>query len=78
LIKYCRCSGIITYLDVDAWILSNELSIDDIGIEILNNKSIVLENIIEKAHEHGIRIVGDDKNTRCMPQIWKNKIYSCS
>lgn len=33
----------------------------------MNNKSIVLENIIEKAHEHGIKIVGDDKNTRCMP-----------
>eukprot|EP00347_Sterkiella_histriomuscorum_P014217 403361723 len=76
-IRFCRSSAIITYLDVDGWILGNEMSINDVGIEILNNKSKVIENIIEKSHELGMKIVGDDNNTRCMPNIWKNRIFSC-
>jgi len=76
-IKYCRCVGIITFLDVDASIVSNELIINDCGIEILNNKSRVIDNSIEKSHEDGIKIVGYDKNTRSTPYIWKNRIFSC-
>lgn len=53
------------------------MAINDTGIEILNNKSKIIENIIEKSHENGIKIVGDDKNTRSMPSIWKNRIFSC-
>lgn len=33
--------------------------------------------MIEKSHEHGIKVVGDDKNTRCMPYIWQNRIFTC-
>lgn len=76
-IRFCRSSAIITSLDVDAWILGNEMQINDIGIEILNNKSKVIENIIEKSHEIGIKIVGDSNCTRSMPSIWKNRIFSC-
>jgi len=47
--------------------LNNELSINDVGIEIQNNKSKIFENIIEKSHENGIKVIGDDKNTRSMP-----------
>ena len=43
----------------------------------MNNKSRVVENLIEKSHENGIKVTGDDKNTRCMPRIWKNRITSC-
>jgi hypothetical protein len=43
----------------------------------MNNKSRVFDNLIEKSHENGIKVVGDDKNTRCTPSIWKNKIFSC-
>jgi hypothetical protein len=53
------------------------MSINDVGIEILNNKSKIIENIIEKSHENGIKILGDDKNTRSMPSIWKNRVFSC-
>lgn len=53
------------------------MSINDLGIEILNNKSKLIENIIEKSHENGIKVVGDDRNTRCVPTIWKNRIFSC-
>lgn len=53
------------------------MSINDIGIEVLNNKSKIVENVIEKSHENGIKVVGDDKNTRSMPSIWKNRIFSC-
>ena len=53
------------------------MSINDIGIEIFNNRSIIIENIIEKSHENGIKIIGDNKNTRSMPSVWKNRIFSC-
>jgi hypothetical protein len=76
-IKYCRASAIITYLDVDAHIIGNEMLINDIGIEIQNNKSIILDNYIQKSHENGIKVVGDDNNTRAKPHIWRNKIESC-
>ena len=53
------------------------MSINDVGIEVTNNRSKIFENFIEKSHENGIIVLGNDKNTRCMPNIWKNKIYSC-
>lgn len=62
---------------MDGWILANEMHMCDIGVEILNNKSKVIENVVEKSHELGIKIVGDDNNTRCMPSIWKNRVFSC-
>lgn len=43
------------------------MQVNDVGVEINNNKSILIENVIEKSHENGIKIVGDDNNTRCMP-----------
>ncbi len=57
----------MTHLDVNADIYGNVLAVNDIGIDIQNNKSKLIENMIEKSHEHGIKVVGDDKNTRCMP-----------
>lgn len=53
------------------------MTINDNGVEILNNKSKVIDNTVEKSHENGIRIIGYDKNTRSTPQIWKNTIFSC-
>jgi hypothetical protein len=32
------------------------MSVNDVGIEILNNKSKIIENIIEKSHEDGIKV----------------------
>jgi hypothetical protein len=53
------------------------MTINDIGVEVLNNKSRIIDNTIEKSHEDGIKIIGYDKNTRSTPYIWKNKIFSC-
>jgi hypothetical protein len=48
-----------------------------VGIELYNNKSKVYDNRIEKSHENGIKVVGDNGNTSCTPKIWENKIFSC-
>jgi hypothetical protein len=74
---FCKCSGIKTYLGVKAEIVSNEININDIGIEIVNNASKVVDNQIEKSHENGIQIIGDNPDTRSKPLLYKNKILSC-
>ena len=86
-IRFCRCSAIISYLGVAAdvslfscnniQIFLNELSINDTGIEIQNNKSRIIENFIEKSHENGIKVLSDNPDSRSKPQIYKNKIFSC-
>ena len=43
-IRFCRCSGIITALDVDAYIVQNEIQICGVAIEIQNNKSKLFDN----------------------------------
>lgn len=76
-IKFCQCVGITTNLDVDANIVGNEVSLCEKGLEILNNKSRCIDNIIDKAHENGILVVGDNNATKCTPSLWRNKIRSC-
>jgi len=76
-IKYCRSVAITTNLDVDANIFGNEMAYNEGGIEILNNKSRVIDNIIEKAHDNGILIMGDNTATMCTPMVWRNKIRAC-
>ena len=49
-IKFCRCTAITTNLDVDANIYNNKMSLNNKGIEISNNKSRCIDNIIDKAH----------------------------
>ena len=51
--------------------------LNDCSIEILNNKSRIIDNLIEKAHENGIKIIGNDKSTRATPIVWRNQIKSC-
>ena len=53
------------------------MSLNEGGIEILNNKSRAIDNIIEKAHNNGILIMGDNTATMCTPSIWRNKIRAC-
>lgn len=50
------------------------MSINDCGIELLNNKSRLIENLIEKSHENGIKVLCDANTSRCAPLIWKNRI----
>jgi len=35
--------------------------LNECAIEVLNNKSRVIDNIIEKSHENGIKITGKNK-----------------
>ena len=76
-IRFCRCTAITTNLDVDSNIYANEMILNEQGIEILNNKSRCIDNMIDKAHDNGISIVGNDKSTKCTPNIWRNKIRAC-
>jgi molybdenum cofactor biosynthesis enzyme len=73
-IRFSKCSAIITALDVDAYIVQNEIQICGVGIEIQDNKSKIFDNQITKSHEYGIQIVGTDNRTRSMPLVWRNKI----
>lgn len=74
---FCKCSAIKTYLGVRAEIVSNELNINDVGIEVVNNASKLVDNTIEKSHENGIQIKGDNPDTRSKPLLYKNRIISC-
>lgn len=53
-VKFCHSPAIKASQDVDAFIIQNELSINDVGIELHNNKSQLVENLIEKSHENGV------------------------
>lgn len=77
-IRFCRCSAIITTLDVDAYIVQNEIQICGIGIEVQNNKSKIFDNSISKSHEYGMQLYGDDNTTRCMPLVWRNRVEQCA
>lgn len=46
------------------------------GIEILNNKSRIIDNRIDKSHQNGIKVTGNDKSTRCTPIVWRNHVKS--
>lgn len=51
--------------------------LNECAIEILNNKSRIIDNTIEKSHENGIKIIGNDKSTRSTATVWRNHIKSC-
>ena len=36
-----------------------------------------IQPIVDKAHDNGIIILGDNKATKCTPAIWRNKVRSC-
>jgi len=76
-IMFCKCSAIKTDLGVKAEIVSNEININDVGIEIVNNASKIVDNTIEQSHENGIHIKGDNPDIRSKPLIYKNRIISC-
>ena len=41
---------------------------------LLNNKSIVFENTIQKCHDDGIKIIGNSETQMAAPTIQKNYI----
>lgn len=45
--------------------------LNDCSIETLNNNSIIIDNLVEKAHENGIKFVSNDGN-ESVPICWRN------
>lgn len=52
----------------------NEMQISHMAVEIINNKSIVFENTIQKCHEDGIRVTCNSEQMSACPLIQKNYI----
>ena len=76
-INFCRCAAINTNLDVQAIIIRNSFNLNEVGIEIYNNQSHLIENRIERSHENGIKITGTNRSQLCTAKIWKNTINAC-
>lgn len=76
-INFCRCAAINTNLDVQAIIIKNSFNLNEVGIEIYNNQSHLIENKIERSHENGIKITGTNRSQLCTAKIWKNTINAC-
>lgn len=76
-INFCRCAAINTNLDVQASIVRNQFNLNEVGIEVYNNQSHIIENEIERSHENGIKITGTNRAQLCTAKIWKNNITSC-
>ena len=58
-------------------IRENQLSQNNDGIEILNNKSKIKANEIEKCHGHGILILSDFKEGKFNPELTGNSVSNC-
>ena len=52
----------------------NEMQINVLAIEILNNRSIIFENTIQKCHDDGIKVIGNSDTHTAAPIIQKNYI----
>jgi hypothetical protein len=53
------------------------LTLNECGISIQNNSSFIIDNKIEKQHQNGIEMIGNDNSTRCCPIVWRNHINIC-
>ena len=74
--SFCKCAAITTNLEVNAYIAGNMIDRNDVGIEINNNRSQLIQNNIKHSVENGIKVIGSHRD--CVPLIWKNLIDSCS
>ena len=70
----CKCPSMIINTRVDAFISLNEMQINDVGILLFNNKSIIFENTIMKSHDDGIKIICNSKLDPACPLIQQNYI----
>ncbi len=50
------------------------MTLNEVGIEILNNKSRIIDNTIQKSHQDGIKVIGNNRTTNSAPLIWRNYI----
>lgn len=76
-IKNCKAVGIKISDHVLAEIRENILHDNNDGIELLNNKSKILANEIEKSHGHGILIISEHKDGKLNSLVKGNTISNC-
>ena len=48
------------------------MKLNQVGIQIFDNQSLIIDNLIERAHENGITVSGTDKSQMCTAKLWKN------
>ena len=65
----CRCAGITLNTQVDGFVALNESQISTRGIDIINNKSIVFGNKIQKSHDDGISVICNSDQDAAAPLI---------
>ena len=57
----CRCAGILLNTQVDGFVALNESQMCITGIEIYNNKSLLIGNRVMKSDEDGIAVICNSK-----------------
>lgn len=76
-IAFCHATAILISLDVECNIYGNEMTLNELGVEIFNNKSRIIDNTIQKSHKEGIKVIGNNRSTNSAPLIWRNYIRQC-
>ena len=74
--KFCVCPAIHLYQECAANVTSNTLTHNDIGVEILNNASMVKDNTIENSHDNGLKVLCHGEQQVCTPTISGNRVSS--
>ena len=73
-IRNCRSTGIKVDEHVDADIRENSFHDNNDSMHILNNKSMLINNEIEKSHGIGIILENTKKEAKCAPRLQGNSI----
>ena len=50
------------------------MTLNEVGVEIFNNKSRIIDNTIQKSFKDGIKVIGNNRSTNSAPLIWRNFI----
>lgn len=74
----CRCVGITLSTQVEGFVALNDCQITTRGVDILNNKSVLFANRIQKSHDDGISVVCNSEHDVAAPTIQRNFIESCT
>lgn len=70
----CKCPAVYLETRVDALLALNEMQVNDVGVKLVNNKSVVFENTIQKSHDDGIKILCDSRSDPACPLVQQNYV----
>lgn len=65
-------ASVVVGSEVEGFICQNEMQINDAGIELTDNSSLVIQNKIQKCHTEGIIIKSTDRRIRTQPLLYQN------